>query len=577
MYISDYGRRVHAVFFIFCILLIFCAWRLLFIQFFRSHYLAGIAKKQHNLFIELEPRRGTIFDCNLKAQAANISMDSVYASPVEIPEKVKPALITQLSGILNLGAGFLNERLSRTKSFVWIARKISPAQSQAIRKLNVKGIDFIKETKRCYPNCYLASHVIGFAGLDNSGLEGAELCFNRYLRGESGWTFVLRDARQKKLDLSDRVLLPKDGYDLILTIDEVIQYIAERELDKVYKASRAKGASIIVMNPYTGAILAIANRPTYDLNEYSVSSEDARRNRAVCDLFEPGSVFKIVTASAALGENKVKETDKFFCENGAYRVANHILHDHQKHGVLTFAQVIQESSNIGTTKVAQILGPEVVYRYARLLGFGAKSGIDIPGEISGMLKEPRFWSKTSIGAVPIGQEVGVTALQLANAISAIANGGLLMKPYIVSEVRDKFGETIKKFSPQVKSKAILPETASRVKKILEGAVEEGTGKLAKIEGYSAAGKTGTAQKVEPNGSYSHDKFIASFIGFAPAEEPAVAIVVTVDEPRSSHFGGVVSAPVFRAVAHDVLRYLKVKPSTQTSNEVVAFNEALTAD
>jgi len=297
----------------------------------------------------------------------------------------------------------------------------------------------------------------------------------------------------------------------------------------------------------------------------------------VCDLFEPGSVFKIVTASAALGENKVKETDKFFCENGAYRVANHILHDHQKHGVLTFAQVIQESSNIGTTKVAQILGPEVVYRYARLLGFGAKSGIDIPGEISGMLKEPRFWSKTSIGAVPIGQEVGVTALQLANAISAIANGGLLMKPYIVSEVRDKFGETIKKFSPQVKSKAILPETASRVKKILEGAVEEGTGKLAKIEGYSAAGKTGTAQKVEPNGSYSHDKFIASFIGFAPAEEPAVAIVVTVDEPRSSHFGGVVSAPVFRAVAHDVLRYLKVKPSTQTSNEVVAFNEALTAD
>jgi cell division protein FtsI (penicillin-binding protein 3) len=430
------------------------------------------------------------------------------------------------------------------------------------------------ESKRSYPNGFLASHIIGFAGLDNVGLEDTEAYYDRYMRGQAGWAVFLRDARQKRLDLWDKMVLPKDGYNVVLTIDEVIQYIAERELDKAYEKYHARGASIIVMDPHTGAILALANRPTYDLNEHSGASGDQIRNRAICDLFEPGSVFKIVTASAALEEKKVNEEDKIFCENGEYKVANHILHDHQPHGWLTFKEVIEESSNIGTTKVAQTLGPEVIYRYARLFGFGSKLGIDLPGEISGALKEPRAWSKTSIGAVPIGQEVGVTALQLASAISVIANGGQLMKPYIVEEVRDKYGMTIKNFSPTLIRKVISLDTALRVKKILTGAVEEGTGKLAKMASFTAAGKTGTAQKLEPNGAYSHDKFVASFIGFAPAEDPQVAIVITVDEPHPYYFGGVVAAPVFKNVAEDAIKYLNAK---NPPNEVIVLNENQTTN
>lgn len=557
MYIRNYHRRFNAVFFILLLLFIFCLARLLYIQFFRSSYLASIADKQHNLFVELEPRRGTIYDANMRPQAINLTVDSVFASPNEIPAKDKEAMISRLSPILRMDHSTLKDRLYRKKSFVWLTRKITPDQSEEIRKLKIKGIGFIKESKRCYPNSYLASHILGFAGLDNTGLDGIELVYDKYLKGEPGWAFFLRDARQKKLDLWEKMVQPKDGYDVVLTINEVIQYIAERELDKAFRATRAKGASIVVMDPHTGAILAIANRPTFDLNERHVS-KDFMRNRAITDLFEPGSVFKIVTASAALQESKVTEEQRFFCENGAYKVANHVLHDHQPHGWLTFREVISESSNIGTCKVAQLVGANSLFRYIKLFGFGSRSGIDLPGEISGSIKEPRLWSKTSITAVPMGQEVGVTALQLVSAISSIANGGQLMKPYIVKEVRDRYGEVIKDFPPVCLNKVISLDVASRVRKILIGVVEEGTGRMAKIEGVSVAGKTGTAQKLEPNGAYSHNKFVASFIGFVPAEDPVLAIAVVIDEPRPYYFGGVVSAPVFKNVAVDALKYFKTK-------------------
>jgi len=569
VHIVNYRRRTDAVFLFFLVFLILCIARLFFIQFFHSSYFAGLAKKQHNLFVELESHRGTIYDSNLKPQAVNISADSLYASPLEIPDKDKETIIEQLLPILNVDYAYLKDRLYRKKYFIWLARKITAAQSEAVRKLNIKGLDFMKESKRCYPNGYLASHVIGFSGLDNAGLEGIELYYDKYLRGKSGWALVLRDARQKRLSLEEKMALPTDGYSLVLTIDEVIQYIAERELERVFKNSHAKGASIIVIDPHTGAILAMANRPTFDLNEYNNIDKDSRRNRAICDLFEPGSVFKIVTASAALEEKKVVEEDKFFCENGAYKVATHTLHDHRPHGWLTFSEVIEQSSNIGTTKVAQLLGADIIYRYAKLFGFAKKSGVDLPGEITGMLKEPRLWSKVSIGAVPIGQEVGVTALQLVSAISVIANGGELMKPYLIKEVRDRYNETIKSFSPTLVRKVISSDTANRAKKILTAVVEVGTGKLAKIAGFSAAGKTGTAQKVESNGTYSHNKFMASFIGFAPAEDPVIAIAVVVDEPRPYYFGGVVAAPVFKNVAGDALKYLKTRhPLT----EGLALNE-----
>jgi len=570
VYISNYRPRSKAVFLLFLVFLIFCIARLFFIQFFRSAYLAGIANKQHNLFVELEPLRGIIYDTNLKPQTINIPVDSLFASANAIQDKDKEALIRQLPHILNINQAYLRDRLYRKKSFIWLARKITPEQSQAIKRLNIKGLGFLRESKRSYPNSYLASHIIGFAGLDNTGLEGTEIYYDKYLKGETGWALFLRDARQKNLGpLEEKMVLPKDGYDVVLTIDEAIQYIAERELDKVFKTYHARGASIIIMDPHTGAILALANRPTYDLNEHSKVNKDQIRNRAICDLFEPGSVFKIVTLSAALEEKKVDEEDKFFCENGSYRVSSHTLHDHQPHGWLTFRQVIEESSNIGTTKVAQVLGPDIISRYIKLFGFGSKSNIDLPGEITGITKEPRQWSKISIAAIPIGQEVGVTTLQLVSAVSVIANGGQLMKPYIVSETRDKQGETIKKFSPVMIRKVISLDTAARVKKILTGVVEEGTGKLAKVPGFTAAGKTGTAQKLEPNGTYSHNKFVASFIGFAPAEDPVIAIAVTVDEPHPYYFGGVVAAPVFKNVASDSIRYLR---TSRLPNERVTLNE-----
>lgn len=568
MYISNYRPRCEAVFIFFLIFLLSCVCRLLYIQFFRSTYLTGIAKKQQNLFVELEPTRGTIYDSNLRPQAFNIPVDSVYIACNEIKDKDKEAVVMHLASILNVDLAYLRDRIYRKKSFIWIARKITPEQSAAIKRLNIKGIGLVKESKRSYPNGYLASHIVGFAGMDNSGQEGLELLGDRYLKGQPGWALFLRDARQKKLDLWEKMVLPKDGFDLVLTVDEVVQYIAERELDKAYKKYNAKGASIVVMDPHTGAILALASRPTFDLNDRNSISKDLIRDRAITDMFEPGSVFKIVTASAALEEKKVTEEDKFFCENGQYRVSSHILHDHKAHGWLTFREVVEQSSNIGTVKVAQILGPETVYKYVKLFGFGVKSGIDLPGEISGVAKPPRAWSKISIAAIPIGQEVGVTALQLASAISVIANGGQLMKPYIIKEIRDKQGEVLKRYQPHLVNKTISLDTANRIKKILTGAVEEGTGKMAKMEGFTAAGKTGTAQKLEPNGTYSHSKFIASFIGFAPAEDPVVTIVVCVDEPHPYYFGGVVAAPVFKNVAGDVIKYLK---SNQEPREAIALN------
>jgi len=557
VYIKDYSRRLGAVFFIFIFLLLLVSARLFYIQFFKYSYLKNLAKKQHEFLVELEPRRGTIYDRKLRPQALNIAVDSLFADPKSI--KNKESAVQQLSAVLRLDPAYLKNRIYRDKSFIWIARKLGSEEAGRVKALNMKGLGFIKESKRCYPNGYLASHTMGFVGLDNSGLEGLESHYEQYLKGEPGWAVFLRDARQKKLDLPEGLVLPKDGNSLVLTIDEVIQYIAERELDNAFRTFHAKQASIIVMDPRTGQVLALANRPAYDLNEAGKAEPAVRKNHAICDLFEPGSVFKIVTASAAIEEGRVNENDRVFCENGNYRQSNRILHDHTAHGWLTFREVIEQSSNIGTSKVAQKIGPDVLYKYIKLFGFGSSRGIDLPGEINGMAKPPKLWSSTSIGAIPMGQEVGVTVLQLSCAISAIANGGLLMKPYLVKQVQDMNGEVIKEFFPQVSNKVISPETAQRVRAILTGVVEDGTGKLAAIQGVKVGGKTGTAQKLEPDGRYSHNKFVGSFIGFAPAENPVITVCVVLDEPHPSYYGGVVCAPVFKKVVTDVLNYLEVMP------------------
>lgn len=565
MHISISNRRLRAIILIFLFLFVLCLSRLFYIQFFKSHYLSRIAWQQHNLYVELEPLRGALYDRALKPLAINLPSDSLYASCRSIKDKEK--VINVLREALGLEYSYLKNRLYRDKAFVWIARKLTPEQVDKIKKRNIAGLGFIRESKRCYPNNNLAMQAVGFVGLDNIGLDGLELFYDEYLKGVSGWMQVLRDAKQNTLLCKD-LFLPKDGYEIILTIDEFIQFVAERELDSVFRKFKAKGASVVVMDPKTGEILAMASRPTYEPNRPQQVSADSRRNRAICDMFEPGSVFKIVAASAALEEGRFSEGDRFFCENGSYRVANHILHDHHPHGWLTFSKVIAESSNIGTTKIAQGLGADILYKYASLFGFGKPSGIDMPGEIAGMLKEPRRWSKTSIGAVPIGQEVGVTLLQLTCAISVIANGGVLMKPFVVKAIQQRDGEIIKEFKGQEIRRVISNRTASRMKDILVLATEEGTGKLARIPDFKVAGKTGTAQKIEPNGSYSHSKYIASFIGFAPADEPLIAIAITVDEPRPYYFGGVVAAPVFKRIASDCVRYLKLRKDNDAVSEIV---------
>jgi len=548
--------------------------RLFYLQVARSVPLSKIAKSQHKALIELEPRRGAIYDRNMYRLAFNITVDSVFAVPRDMDEKEKPYIARKLASVLEEDTDFILRRLKRKKGFIWIKRKISDKEADQIKALNLKGIELIKESKRVYPNGYLASHIVGFAGLDNAGLEGMELVQDKYLKGRPGFRLTSRDAKRRPLSAKDEKFLePINGFNLILNIDETIQNIAEQGLDAAFKKYNAKGATIIVMDPYSGEILALVNRPAYDLNSFFNSSLDSHRNRAVTDTFEPGSVFKIVTASCLLEKGLVGLEDKFYCENGQYYIAGHILHDHQPHGTLTFREVIEKSSNIGTVKAAQRLKSDDFYNYIRAFGFGQLTGVDLSGEVGGTTYPPSRWSGTTMTALPMGQEVTVTAIQLACAVSVIANGGNLVKPWILREIRDEQGETIVKFEPSVVRRVISENTAKKMRGILKGVVEKGTGTLAKLGSYTAGGKTGTAQKIEPPGVYSHSKFVGSFIGFAPAENPRVVVAVCMDEPRPFYYGGVVATPVFKKVAEDTLRYMGVAPDIKDPQPLKAVLNA----
>lgn len=554
MYPRRHSPRFGLVFILMMLCFAVFAFRLILIQIFNSEFLAGLAKKQHNHAIVLEPKRGTIYDRHLRPLAINLPVYSLFANPRSMSDDDRKRAVTILSEKFGFDREMIKRRLERKKLFVWINRKMPQEMYEQIKAYKLKGIDFVKESKRYYPNKSLAAHIIGFAGIDNNGLEGMELYLDKYLKGKEGMSQILRDAKQRELLIERNYLAPQNGYNVILTIDETIQYIAERALENGYKKFNAKGASIVVLNPKTGEILALANQPTYNLEQFSSVNPENKTNRAVAYTYEPGSVFKIVAAAAALEENAFKETDMIFCENGSYKVGNHYLKDHDPLGLLSFQQVIEQSSNIGTTKIAQRLGADVFYNYAHKFRFGFKTGVDMIGEVGGWLKPPSQWSKTSIGAIPIGQEVTVTALQLAGAIAAIANDGVYMKPFIVKEIKDDHDQTIESFEPQILDRVMTPQTAKRVKAILQGVVENGTGKKALIPGVTVGGKTGTAQKVE-GGVYSHSKFYASFIGFAPVEDAQLAAVVVYDEPRPAYYGGTVAAPVFQEVVDNSLKYL----------------------
>jgi len=531
---------------------------LIFIQIFRADFLSNLAQRQHEHSIVLEPRRGTIFDRNMRALAINLPVYSIYANARAMrQEHDVEEVVAKLSAIFKIDPKVISDKLDKDKYFVWIARKVPEDIYLNIKALKLQGIGFIKESKRFYPNQSLASHLIGFAGMDNNGLDGLERDYDKYLKGQPGHAIILRDAHSRELMFDKGYIAPVDGFSVVLTIDETIQYIAERALDRMYQKYHCQGATIIVMDPKTGEILAFANRPTYNLEDVGHSTPESRTDRAIVFTFEPGSVFKIVTASAALQEGVVKENDMINCEHGAYRVANHILHDHEPLGTITFKEVIEQSSNIGTTKVAQRLGAERMYSYAHHFRFGIKTGIDLPGEASGILKPVSRWSKTSIGAIPIGQEVTVTPIQLMGAISAIANDGIYMRPFVVKYVKDAQGQIIFQHQPLILDKVISKVTSTRMKAILKGVVDEGTGVKAAIPGIPAAGKTGTAQKVV-GGSYSHSHFYATFAGFAPVDNPRLACVVVFDDPHPAYYAGTVAAPVFSEVVGDSLKYLNTQ-------------------
>jgi cell division protein FtsI (penicillin-binding protein 3) len=521
---------------------------------FNHKIYAERAKSQQFKAEDIQVRRGNIYDRKGRAFAVNLELESLYCDPEEV--EVDKDRLKRLSGILGMDAKVIQTKFNQDKRFMWVNRKLAPDTAGAIKKLNIKGIGFLPEAKRYYPRKELASHVIGMVGRENQPLEGLELKYDRYLRTAGGKVYVGRDASGKKL--SSGADLEAKGNDVILTLDEGLQYIVERELEKAMAQWKSVAASAIMMDPFTGEILALANRPTFDLNDIGSASKSAVRNRVITDIYEPGSTFKVIVGTAALEEKLYRLDSTFDCSSGGIAVGGKVIHDAHKHGVLTFQEVIQKSSNVGSIMIGMKLGKERLYQYAKLYGFGEETGIDLPGEVSGWIRKPDRWSATSIGAIPIGQEVAVTPLQILRAYSVIANGGHLVQPHLVSEIRTPEGQTI--FAARSVTKRVLSEkTAEVFKNILKTVVEDGgTAKDAAVEGNQVAGKTGTAQLVDQRtGRYSRDRFISSFVGFVPADNPKIAMIVVIYEPKGQIYGGIVAGPVFKNIANQALSYMNV--------------------
>ncbi len=527
-----------------------CVW----LQVLGARGLTATANKQYTAWQTLIPQRGRIYDRNGRLLALSVLTPSVYANPRHVSN---PAATAQrLAHLVERDVRTVRERLQRPKGFVWVARQVDPGVTPSLDPLRSEGIGIREEPKRFYPHGRLASHLLGFVNIDQNGLEGLELALNGMLRGQAGWRSTLRDARGHLLIGSwTQETEALDGADIVLTIDGVVQQVVEEALDWGMERFHAAGGSVVVMDPHTGAILALANRPTFDPNDPGQASADRRRNRAVTDLMEPGSVFKVVTAAAVLEEGVVSPEDMLDCEEGNWpTVGRHVLHDHHPLGLLSFRDVITYSSNIGTSKAAQRLSPDTLYRYVRAFGFGERSGIDIPGEVPGMVAPTATWSKLSRFIIPIGQEVAVTPIQLATMMAIIANGGQRVHPYVVERIQRPEGAIVRSDAPPEGPRVIRPEIAKQVQSLLVNVVESGTGRLAKVQGLTVAGKTGTAQKVEPNGRYSHSRFVASFAGFGPVPDSSFVIVVAMDEPRPAYYGGLVSAPMFQRIVEGLASY-----------------------
>jgi cell division protein FtsI (penicillin-binding protein 3) len=534
------------------------------------------AAKQQQRTIDVSPRRGIIYDRNGHELAMSVNVDSVFAVPSEVPDQGNTAEL--LARILKVESKTLLAKMKSSHSFCWIARKLDPDVSDRIRALNLRGIYFQQESRRYYPKRELAAQALGYVGMDDEGLAGLEHAYEDTLAGKPGTMVISMDARKRRFARVEK--RPEAGDNLVLTIDEKIQWIVEHELDQAMIDTKAEAAMAVVQNPRTGEILALANRPTFDLNNTKKITPAVLKDHAVSDIYEPGSVFKTVTFSAALNEGLVRPEEMVDTQGGVINVNGLRIHDLHKLGVVPISEAFAKSSDVAAVKTGLRLGDDRFYKYIRDYGFGQQTGIELPGETRGMTKPPNRWSKVSIGAMSIGQEIGVTPLQVISMISTIANDGVYTPPRIVAGVTksNATGPQTIAFKPPSTRRVISTMTAAQMRQLMESVVLFGTARRAILDGYTSAGKTGTAQKVDPKtGRYSHTDYVASFAGFAPVNNPQVSIVVVIDSARGLHQGGQISAPVFSRIAQQVLAYMHVPHDVDSKNDRLRILRAKVKD
>jgi cell division protein FtsI (penicillin-binding protein 3) len=564
------GLRTRTLIFAACLALAFLGLlgRLGYLQVWKHDEYARLAENQHAKTVPLRPKRGPILDRGGQTLAVSSRADALYVTPGKVEDPSR--LAARLAAILGEPARDVARRLTVSKKFAPVRRRLTPDMARAVRELRDPSLTLVEDSLRLYPNRELAAQLIGFEGAEGKGLAGMEQVWDAHLAGVEGRAVVERDALGREVTGAPIVLKPSvAGQGITLTIDATIQYLAEKEVDAAWRRTRAKSAMAVAMDPRTGEILAIAIRPTYNPNAFGTATDDDRRVRAVTDPFEPGSTFKVIMAASALEEGVVRPTDRVFGENGAITIANATIHDWKKYGWLTFAEVLQNSSNVGSIKVGMQLGKERYYKYMTGFGFGSLTNLGLPGESRGQLRPPAQWSGLSLATMSIGQEISVTAVQMVTAFAAVANGGRLMQPQIIRAVLDAHGREIRSFEPRTVRQVISPETARTLTEMMVNVVANGTGRHAAIAGYDVAGKTGTAQKLDPaTRRYSRAPGVLSFVGFVPADDPRLAMIVLLDEPKNEKWGSEAAAPMFAAIGREALRYLNVSPRDSSPVPIV---------
>ena len=543
------------------------SFRLIYLQVIKHDEYAELAAEKHGYKQIIYAERGIIFDANNEVLAHNIPVETVVADATRLNNP--QAVVNLLSNELDIPAELLAEKLNCQRRYIVLKREVPESLANALREKlragNLGGIYFEYDASRIYPNGSMLCHVIGFTDFEHHGIQGVEASMDEYLRGQDGYRYVERNrAGQEIVPFRGQERAPRNGYQVHLTVDLGLQNIIENEIDAAMKEFTPQKATIILMRPQTGEILAMANRPNFDLNLRSEAKPEGMKNRAIIDMMEPGSTFKIVAAASALNERKLRFDSSVFCENGLWNFGGAALHDHRAFGYLSVRDILIKSSNIGAAKLALSVGQEKFYEYIRRFGFGERTGIELPGEINGLIRPPRLWSKISITRIPMGHEIGVTPLQMTVAMATIANSGKLIMPHIVKSITAADGKVISSLSPVVLRQVISPETARQIGDALRGVVSDrGTAAAAAVPGFTIAGKTGTAQKVARNGGYEQGKYVVSFVGYLPAEHPEFVGLVMLDDAHTTkpelNYGGLVAGPIFSRVAEKAARYLDLEP------------------